>query len=91
MKQVSTAISLVHTKRSTHKALIHRLIKSCLADPAISPQTPASLMQRFSPPPAAATHLDGLVQQSRVGEVVSVDVVGGGVYVHGSHNLVRHV
>lgn len=38
-----------------------------------------------------ASHLDGLVQQSGVGEVVRVDLVSGSVYVHSSNNLVGQV
>lgn len=93
----STTIFLVHTQGTTYRALIDRLtwLKSCwwacLTDPANTLQISASLMQTFSPQPAAVTHLDGLVQESRVGEVVSVDVVSGGVYVHSSHDLVRDV
>lgn len=34
------------------------------------------------------THLDVLVQDARAGEVVRVDLVGGGVDVHGSNHLV---
>lgn len=36
------------------------------------------------------THLNGLVPEGGVGEIVLVDLIGRGVYVDGSHYLGRY-
>lgn len=47
-------------------------------------------MQEVMPKPFTITHLNGLVQERGVGEIVPVDLIGRGVYVDSSHYLARY-
>lgn len=47
-------------------------------------------MVAVMPKPSAVTHLNGLVPEGGVGEIVPVDLISCGVYVYGSHYLARY-
>ena len=47
-------------------------------------------MQEAMPEPSSITHLNCLVPERDVREIVPVDLIGSGVYVDSSHHLARY-